>query len=463
MFQTSEVALQMSNFLMSPDESIRTNAHNYLLSFQSSPESWMVCRELMVPTTQDLALNLSSHVFYKKLQSEFFALPNPQKLELKDYVLGLVLTPFNSPVFIRKICQSIALIGVFGIGSFWEDFVIDILRLPKLEIMLDIVDCLPFCLEEFVVSKKTVEMVKSKIRENIETILECLYVTLKDKGYIRQVVQIIKNWRLINLPIFSHSGLFQELMRHFCMCDENFPLICEAFNTCVTLSNHAQLFQQSSYRPNLSYYTSQIPVEYLNNLLILIQALCQVPFLSSQNPDSQRWGSELVVSIGNNFIFLLLEPIPLWQVIQLITGHINLSVCMVAIEFYYNLRDILVSIPQLPEFLFENLLLCTKNLALRCKIASHEMFFKVLSQKSEEEEVTFMQFRISAEDAFYSMFLIFNKHHCEKGRGFIKQLGGLLAEQDEFNSEIFVFMMRSILLGITEHSEYQLLLEVMNN
>lgn len=463
MFQTAEVALQMSNFLTSPNESIRTNAHNYLLSFQTSPEAWMICRELMVPTTQDLALNLSSHIFYKKLQTEFFSLANPLKIELKQYLLNLVLAPFNSSVFIRKMCQSVALVGVFGIGSFWEDFVIDVLRLPKLEIMLDIVDCLPFCLEEFIVSKKTVEMVKSKIKENVDTILECLYVTVKDKGYVRQVVQILKNWRLINLPIFGHTGLFQELIRQFYLCDDNFPLICEAFNTCVTLSSHAQIFQQSSFKPNLSYYSSMIPPEYFNNLLILVQGLCQLPFLSCSNPDSQRWGSELVISIGNNFIFLLLEPIPLWDVIQQITGHSNLSVCMVAIEFYYNLRDILVTIPQFPEFLFEKLLVCTKSLAFRCKILSHEMLFKVLNQKSEEEEVTFMQFRISAEDAFYSVFLIFNKHHSEKGRGFIKELGGLLAEQDEFNSEIFVFMMRSILLGITEHKEFLLLSEVRNN
>jgi hypothetical protein len=90
------------------------------------------------------------------------------------------------------------------------------------------------------------------------------------------------------------------------------------------------------------------------------------------------------------------------------------------------------------------------------------MFFKVIQQKSEDEEVIFTQFRISAEDTFYSIFLIFNKHHVLKGRGLIKELGGLL-DGDEFNTEIFVFMMRSLLLGITEHEETQLLWEVKNN
>ena len=70
---------------------------------------------------------------------------------------------------------------------------IDVLRIPKLEVMLEIIDCIPFCLEEFLLSKKTVEMVKTKIRENIQSIMECLYITLKEKGYIVQILEIIKN------------------------------------------------------------------------------------------------------------------------------------------------------------------------------------------------------------------------------------------------------------------------------
>ena len=99
------------------------------------------------------------------------------------------------------------------------------------------------------------------------------------------------------------------------------------------------------------------------------------------------------------------------------------------------------------------MLLCVNTLAARCSFKSHQYFFKVLVQKPEDEEIGFMQFRISAEDVFYSVYLIYNKHHPEKGRGFIKELGGLVNPPEESNAEVFVYMMRSMFLGISEHSE----------
>jgi hypothetical protein len=462
MFQSKDVADQMVIFLTSPNEVARNQAHSYLLSFQASAEAWEVCRQLMVPSTQEIPLFLSSQIFYKKLQSDFPFLSDAQKVELKRYIFSLVLVPFNSSQVVKKICQSVAMVGVMGLASFWEDFIIDLLRLPKVEVMLDIVDCIPFCLEEFIIAKKVVELIKTKLRENIASIMQCLYLVIKEQGYLTQALQVIKNWRVVHIPVFDHTGLFTELIQNLYMCNDNFSLICEAFTTTVSLSSYAQLFQQSSGKCSISSYSSKIPSDYLRNLATLIESLSEIPFLNAQEGDVQRWGSELVISIANNFMFLLLEPIRLWDVIQSITGHQNLSVCMVAIEFYYNLRDILVSLHEIPSFIFEKLLMCIKSLALRCKIQSHEMFFKVIQQKSEDEEVIFTQFRISAEDTFYSIFLIFNKHHVLKGRGLIKELGGLL-DGDEFNTEIFVFMMRSLLLGITEHEETQLLWEVKNN
>lgn len=463
MFQSKDVAEQMTIFLTSPSEVSRNEAHTFLLSLQSSAEAWDICRQLMVASTAEIPLFLSSQIFYKKIQTDFSHLTEGQKQELKSYIYQLVLVPFSSSQVIKKICQSVAMVGVMGIGSFWEDFIIDILRLPRLELMLDILDCIPFCLEEFIIAKKIVEMIKTKLRDNIETIMNCLYLTITEKGYVPQVMQVIKNWRSVHIPVFKHSGLFNEMVKQLYMCNSHFALICEAFNTAVSLSSYAQIFQQSSFKANLAAYSSQIPPEYFNNLLLLVQALSEIPFLNAGESDIQRSGSELVISISNNFMFILLEPIRLWDVLQAITGHSNLSVCMSAIEYYYNLRDVLVPTQQVPVFIFEKLLLCIKSLALRCKFLSHEMFFKVMKQKSEDEDLTFMQFRISAEDAFYSVFLIFNKHHPEKGRGLIRELGGLLSERDEFNSEIFIFIMRSILLAITEHEEVQLLWEVKNN
>ena len=463
MFQSKDVGKQMTIFLTNPSGISRNEAHTFLLSLQSSPEAWDICRQLMVPSTQEIPLFLSSQIFYKKLETDFSILTESQKQELKTYIYSLVQVPFGSSQVIKKICQSVAMIGVMGIGSFWEDFIIDILRIPSLELVLDILDCIPFCLEDFVIAKKTLELIKTKLRDNIETIMFCLYLIINEKGYVQQVMQVIKNWKVVDIPVFQHTALFNEMINQLYMCNCNFALICEAFNTAVTLSAYKQIFQQSGIKPKLAACSAQIPQEYLNNLLVLVKALSEIHFLNAGESDIEKWGSELLISICNNFIFILFEPIRLWDILQAICGHENLSVCMISIEFFYNLRDALVPINQIPEFIFEKLLLCIESLAFRCKIQSHEMFFKVIQQKPEDEDITFMTFRISAEDAFYSVYLIFNKHHPDKGRGLIKEFGGLLADRDEFNSEIFIIMMRSILFGITEHNEVQLLREVKNN
>lgn len=461
MYHSEKVAEQMQVFLTSPEENSRNQAHSFLLSFQSSPEAWSICRELMVPSSPQIPLILSSQIFYKKLQNEFISLSTPQKLELKSYLSALVLLDFSCSQMFKKICQSFALAGILGINSFWEDFIIDTLRLPRLEVMLEIIDCIPFCLEEFMLSKRIVEMVKTKIRENIQSIMECLYVTLKEKGYIAQILEILKNWRIVSLPILSHSGLFQELARYMSKVDEDFPLICEALTNSISNTSYSQLLQQSN--SNIDLYKSQIPAVDLQHLLILSQLLIELPYLDHSDPNIQRWGSELLISFSTNFMFFLLEPSPLWGKIQAVTGHQNLSVCMVGIEFYYALKEVLVNLKALPSHIYEYLLLCVRALAMRCSFVSHEFFFKALNQKSEDEDVGFMQFRISAEDVFYAVYLVFNKHHCEKGRGFIRELGGLIAQPDEFTSEVFVYMMRSILLGISEHAEWELLKAVRNN
>ena len=463
MYYSEKVAEQMQVFLTSPDENTRSLAHSYLLSFQSAPEAWSICRELMVPTTPQIALILSSQIFYKKLQTEFPSLSTPQKLELKVYLSSLVLVDFSCPQMFKKICQSVALIGVIGINSYWEDFMIDILRIPKLEVLLEIIDCIPFCTEEFILAKRTVEMIKTKLRENTQSILECLYLTLREKGYITQVLEILKNWRIVSLPILSHPGLFQELIKYMGAVDRHFPLICEALINTISTAPYSQLVQQSRSGSTMAFYTSQIPALDLQHIILLSQLLSDLPYLTSSDQDVQRWGSELLISFCTNFMFFLLEPSQLWERIQGVTGHDNLSVCMVAVEFYYALKEVLYSLESLPPHVFEQLLLCVRALAFRCIYKDYQFFFKALKAKSEDEDVGFMQFRISAEDVFYAVFLVFYKHHPEKGRGFIKELGGLIASPEEFKSEVFVFIMRSMFLGISEHMEWELLQTVRDN
>ena len=165
MYQSKEVAEQMQVFLTSSVEEARNLSHAFLLSFQSSPEAWGICRELMHPATAQIPLILSSQIFYQKLQSEFSSLTTPQKIELKVYLSELVLMNFSCSQMFKKICQSIAFVGIIGMNSFWEDFMIDTLRIPKLEVLLEIIHCIPFCLEEFSLSKKTIELLKTNTRK----------------------------------------------------------------------------------------------------------------------------------------------------------------------------------------------------------------------------------------------------------------------------------------------------------
>ena len=463
MYYSEKVAEQMQIFLTSPEENTRNLAHSYLLSFQIAPEAWSICRELMIPTTPQIPLILSSQIFYKKLQTEFPPLPTPQKLELKAYLSSLVLVDFSCPQMFKKICQSLALVGVIGINSYWEDFMIDVLHIPKLEVLLEILDCIPFCTEEFILAKRTVEMIKTKLRENTQNILECLYLTLREKGYIAQVLEILKNWRIVSLPILSHSGLFEELVKCMGRVDQYFPLICEAIINTISTAPYSQLVQQSRSGSSIAFYTSQIPPLDLQHIIILSQLLSELPYLTSPDLGIQRWGSDLLISFCTNFMFFLLEPSQLWGKIQSVTGHENLSVCMIAVEFYYILKEVLCSLESLPPHIFEQLLLCVRALAFRCIFKDHQFFFKALRAKSEDEDVGFMQFRVSAEDVFYNVFLVFHKYHTEKGRGLIKELGGLIGSPEEFKSEVFVFIMRSIHLGISENAEWELLQTVMDN
>lgn len=463
MYQSHEVSEQMQIFLTSANEVQRTSAHNYLMSFQSSSDAWSICRELMVPSTPQIPLLLSSQIFYKKLQTELSSLNNSQKLELKNYLVSLVQIDFSYPQMQRKICQCIALVGIVGIQTYWEDFLIDVLRITRLEIMLDIIDCIPFCLEEYVLSKKTVEMVKSKIRENIQSIMEVLYLTIKEKGYIVQVLEILKNWRIVTLPIFSHNGLFEVIIEYMRKCDDVFPQICEAFCNALNTCPYAELLQQGRYKGSVGAYTNHIPQPDLQNLLVLLQMIIELPFLEARSKAVQKAGSELIIAFSTNFMFFFLEPVKLWEKIRDVIGHQNLSVVMNGIEFYFSFKEVVVNLGELPWHVFDWLFVCVRSLALRCKFISYDFFMAALSQKSEDEDIGFMQFRISAEDVFYAVFLIFEKHHPEKGRGLIKELGNLLSLQDEMSMEVFIYMMRSMLLGISDFKEWSLLQDVMHN
>lgn len=193
MFSKEEVAVHMQILLTSANEIERNSSHQYLLNFQSSSEAWGICQELILPNIPNIPLILASQIFYKKIQTDWHLLDTIQKQELKTYLLGLILLDFTNPQAFKKICQSLALVGILAINLFWESFISDLLKLPKLEVVLEVIDCVPFCLEEFNLSKKTSEFIKTKIREQVSEIMEFLYVILCEKGYLLQILEVLKN------------------------------------------------------------------------------------------------------------------------------------------------------------------------------------------------------------------------------------------------------------------------------
>ena len=326
----------------------------------------------------------------------------------------------------KKICQSVALIGVIGINSYWEDFMIDILRIPKLEVLLEIIDCIPLLHRGVYPGQEDCGNDQDQVTGEYTEYSRVPLPYVERKRLHRSGTGDSQELEDCQSSYFKPPRTLSRTDQVYGRVDQYFPLICEAIINTISTAPYSQLVQQSRSGSTIAFYTSQIPPLDLQHIILLSQLLSELPYLTSPDQDVQRWGSELLISFCTNFMFFLLEPSQLWERIQGVTGHENLSVCMVAVEFYYALKEVLYSLESLPPHVFEQLLLCVRALAFRCIYKDYQFFFKALKAKSEDEDVGFMQFRVSAEDVFYTVFLVFYKHHPEKGRGFIKELGGLI-------------------------------------
>ncbi|CAG9319907.1 unnamed protein product [Blepharisma stoltei] len=471
MYSTEEVAQHMQTLLSSANENERNASHQFLLNFQAAPEAWGICRELMAPNIPYIPLFVSAQIFYKKVQTEWHLLDTIQKQELKNYLLDLVQLNFNCPQAFKKLCQSLALVGILSMNLFWDTFIVDILKLRKLEVVLEVIDCIPFCLEEFNLAKKTAEFIKTKVREQVQDILEFLYIVLCEKGYLIQILEVLKNWRTITLPIFKHPEFFKRLVNAMSdVEDENFTNLCETFCNALNCSESAMLLQKNKYTGNTQDFLKKIPQEELKSLVELIEVVLTIKpkFMNHEESTVRRRGCDLILAICTDFMFMLIDSPyteALWVSLAEITSHSDLSICMTGIEFYYELKEIFIKkVDDLQNrpYIFQYLLKCAESLALRCRFLSQDHFLHAVAEKVEE--VPFLDFRISAEDVFYSIFMIFEKHHENKGRGFLLPLGSLLHPPiAENNAEVFVFIMRSLLLGLTETENFKTLEEDFRN
>lgn len=269
--------------------------------------------------------------------------------------------------------------------------------------------------------------------------------------------------------MLSHSGLFERLASVLTDVDhENFISLCETFTNALNCSSSAQLLQSSRYTGNMQDYYKQIPTNEYPNIIKLIEIVLTLKpkFISHSDSATRRRGSDLILSICTNYLFLLIDSPyteALWVSLAELTSHSDISICMSSIEFYYELKEQFIrNVTDLKSrpYIFGYLLRCAESLALRCRFTSQEHFLQALNEKSIEE-TSFLDFRIAAEDVFYSLFMIFEKNHENGARGFLSPLGSLLnAPISEINAEVFVFIMRGLLLGITETENFSTLEEV---
>lgn len=61
---------------------------------------------------------------------------------------------------IKKVCEALAFVGVLTMNSVWNNFVEDVLVLDT-QLALEILECIPFVLDEFCIAMKTQMFIKS--------------------------------------------------------------------------------------------------------------------------------------------------------------------------------------------------------------------------------------------------------------------------------------------------------------
>ena len=212
MYTSAEVQLHFHTIATGTDAALIKRANEYLLGFQASADAWGICRSLLVPETQPHILLMAIQNFYQKIRSEWHMLKDDQRIELRDYLLTL---PYLAapPNVHRKVCQCLAFSGVNLSASLWDSFYTEILSFPKVETVLEVLDCIPFIVSDLNILRKTVELIKSRIRTQAGTVLNYLCEVMRGTGYFLQALEVIKDWKELGLPLLAHRGIADILLR----------------------------------------------------------------------------------------------------------------------------------------------------------------------------------------------------------------------------------------------------------
>lgn len=467
MLGKEEVARHMEIMLTSHDNVLRTASHTFLLNFQNSAEAWSICRELLVPTSSPSCLFLSAQLLYSKIKSEFPALTDAQKQELSVYMYNLVKSGLNNPQAHKKLCEALTLIGLLTMNSLWESFLTDILILGRPEISLEVLDCLPYCIEEFCMSKKTKAMLKTKIIDKAWEIMDYFIGIVQNRPeYSLQVLEVIKNWKIMKLPILQHAQLINWLLQIFNIIDDNFPSVCDVLLDAVNSSSTSYSLQELGLNPN---YWNTLPENEKLNLSSLITVVINTRerILTHADEVYKKKGSELVTGICTSLMWITIENTPtsqeLWNFLIRILLNDDFSLSVLFCDFWQEFKETaLKSIKDMNSrvWLLQTILNLSGLLASRCCFTSPAHYLELISQK-DTEETTLIQFRINAEDIFLSSFLIYDTYAEGKGSVFLQNVASILTPPvDPMKAEVFMFIMRSLIPSLTEKQNQVYLREV---
>lgn len=126
---------------------------------------------------------------------------------LKNFTCGLVTTNLAYLPAQKKICQSVAFIGVYTLKDLWPTFIDDVLAVDNIDLALNILDSIPCALDETIVSQAIRAHISSVMKSFFEVILNYLARVAADVRFLPVISETLRGWRSLRLSVFAHTGL----------------------------------------------------------------------------------------------------------------------------------------------------------------------------------------------------------------------------------------------------------------
>jgi hypothetical protein len=281
-----------------------------------------------------------------------------------------------------------------------------------------------------------------------------------------QVLEVIKNWKSMKLPILQHSQLITWLLQIFNLIDDNFPSACDVLLDAVNCSSTSFSLQELGLSSN---YWNVLPETEKVNISNLISVIItdRERILSHEDEVFKKKGCELLTGICTSLMWITIEDTPtsqeLWNFLIRILLNDDFSLAVIFCDFWQEFKETaLKSIKDMSSrlWLLQIILNLSGLLASRCCFSSPAQYLELVSSK-DSEETTLIQYRINAEDIFLSSFLIYDTYAEGKGSVFLQNVASIiLPPVDPMKAEVFMFIMKSLIPSLTEKQNQVYLREV---